>query len=110
MDDLVLTENIESKVVLEISFEADFSPEFVKVIHWSEWKGETSNCNASNSSVRSATSERVVALYVREPDFFSHNKLAFYRINLDLASPVTSEPLRTIDVTCLGLQLSMDHR
>ncbi|XP_022329396.1 F-box/WD repeat-containing protein 5-like isoform X2 [Crassostrea virginica] len=110
MEDLVLTENIESKIVLKISFEDDFSPEFVKVIDWSEWKGETSNCNASNSSVRSATSEKVVALYVSEPDNFSRNKLAFYRINLDLASPVTSEPLRTIDVTCLGLQLSMDHR
>lgn len=105
MNDLIAKENVETKTVLQIN-QLDSDPEFVKVIDWSLWNGGDSN----DSGVHSETNEKVVILYLNNLSQTNENKLKFYRVDLDSTDPVISEPITTIRMNCLGLQLSADHR
>lgn len=105
LNDLITEENVETKTVLQIN-QLDSDPEFVKVIDWSQWNGGASNV----SGVLSETKEKVLILYLNNLSHINENRLKFYRVDLDSTDPVISEPIRTIRMNCLGLQLSADHR
>lgn len=105
MNDLIAEENVETKTVLQIN-QLDSDPEFVKVIDWSLWNGDASYV----SGVLSETKEKVLILYLNNLSHINENRLKFYRVDLDSTDPVISEPIRTIRMNCLGLQLSADHR
>lgn len=105
LNDLIAEENVETKTVLQIN-QLDSDPEFVKVIDWSQWNGSASYV----SGVLSETKEKVLILYLNNLSHINENRLKFYRVDLDSTDPVISEPIRTIRMNCLGLQLSADHR
>lgn len=105
LNDLITEENVETKTVLQIN-QLDSDPEFVKVIDWSQWNGGASYV----SGVLSETKEKVLILYLNNLSHINENRLKFYRVDLDSTDPVISEPIRTIRMNCLGLQLSADHR
>ena len=105
MNDLITEENVETKTVLQIN-QQDSDLEYAKVIDWSQWNGGASN----DSDVHSETNEKVVILYLNNLSQTNENELKFYRVDLDSTDPVISEPIRTIKMNCLGLQLSADHR
>lgn len=104
LNDLITEENVETKTVLKIN-QLDSDPEFVKVIDWSQWNGSASYV----SGVLSETKEKVLILYLNNLSHINENRLKFYRVDLDSTDPVISEPIRTIRMNCLGLQLSADH-
>lgn len=105
LNDLITEENVETKTVLQIN-QQDSDLEYAKVIDWSQWNEGASN----DSDVHSETNEKVVILYLNNLSQTNENELKFYRVDLDSTDPVISEPIRTIKMNCLGLQLSADHR
>ncbi|XP_048751976.2 uncharacterized protein LOC125663689 isoform X2 [Ostrea edulis] len=99
--------NLDVKILLHMEGMA-FYANFVKVIDWSEWNYDVANGQQTNTT----TNEMVTALYLQSKNLEKHNRIVFYKINLDSPDPVAPQPIKTIVINseCLGIQLSEDHR
>lgn len=99
--------NLDVKILLHMEGMA-FYANFVKVIDWSEWNYDVANGQQTNTT----TNEMVAALYLQSKNLEKHNRIVFYKINLDSPDPVAPQPIKTIVINseCLGIQLSEDHR
>jgi hypothetical protein len=108
VQDFLSKENLDSKVLLHIRH-TEFYPNFVKVIDWSEWNQGESGGQQSPTN----TNEMVVALFLHRIDLEEcHNRVVFYKIDLNSPDPMASELIETIimNYQCLGVQLAADHR